>query len=275
MCLIVAKPAGVKAPKNGDLKRWFKTHDDGMGLMYSLPDGNVRILKGAMTVNDCIALHDQLKADIKPESITDIEIVYHFRQATEGTVKPGNCHPFPISKDKGLFQQTDIIIDKAIVHNGVIWDYGTYTDKKWIFNSSSDTTDTQKFIEDYLTDMDSSSLHNPGVMRLIAQYTDSKFAILDSEGITLIGKFIEDKGLYYSNGTYKPAQPIPAPVKYIPPLDSLDHYGQYQPLYDEYCDNCGKLFKAKELHECDGLILCADCYDHLGEWHYEYEDIEV
>lgn len=284
MCLIVCKPIGQDAPGDKELKRWFKTHPDGMGLMFNTQDGKVHILKGAMTPGEMITLQSTMIQLIKPLSPKDVNIVYHFRQATHGSIKPGNCHPFPITKDVDKLKATEIITHRAIAHNGIIWEYGTYSKKSWSFDLSADLSDSQQFIIEYLADM-GGHIHNKGTRQLIASYTESRFAILDNQGIDLIGKFIKDKGLYFSNGTYKTAfKPIAAPVVYQPPLASLDDYGMddYEmelaleeekktgKITEDYCDNCGELVATRELRNTGyGYFLCKSCYKELEGWIFD------
>jgi predicted glutamine amidotransferase len=279
MCLIVCKPIGRDLPGDNELKSWFNTHPDGMGMMFNTPDNKVHILKGAMNIEEMLTLHTRMVTLIKPADPKNINIVYHFRQATHGSVKPGNCHPFPITKDKDKLRATEIITDRGIVHNGVIWDYGTYSHKSWSFDIEDDLSDTQSFIIDYLADM-GKHIHNKGTRNLIATYTDSRFAVLDSQGIDLIGEFIKDKGLYFSNGTYKTVpKPIVTPVQYQSPLNSLDDYSMYDYYQDEvkrgrieedYCDNCGDLVSLKDLRDTGyGYSLCGLCYKDMAGWMYE------
>lgn len=283
MCLIVCKPIGRDLPGDQELTRWFKTHDDGMGMMFNTQDRKVHILKGAMTPGEMLTLHAMMIKLIKPLDPRDVNVVYHFRQATHGSVRPGNCHPFPITKDIDQLRATEIITERGIVHNGVIWDYGTYSNKSWSFDIKDDLSDSQKFIIDYLADM-GSHIHNKGTRKLIAAFTDSRFAILDTHGIDTIGKFIKDKGLYFSNGTYKAVpKPIAAPVMYQPPLNSLDDYGsmgwdyyreeeEKGKINEEYCDNCGDLAPAKDLRDTGyGYVLCKSCYKDMAGWMFDEE----
>jgi predicted glutamine amidotransferase len=189
-------------------------------------------------------------------------MVFHFRQATEGTIKPSNCHPFPITKDRILSSSLKCETDYAIAHNGIIYDYGVYAQKNWQFNNNADITDTLMFIEDYLCKIGGETIaNNEGVRKLIESHTESKFAMLSRYGISTIGKFIEDKGLLYSNGTYVEYKPIPV-KSYKPDKTLLDYSGyedieSYNPI--EQCDICGEYVPIEYITDIDNLYICDSC----------------
>ena len=82
-----------------------------------------------------------------------------------------------------------------MVHNGII----PFTS----YNRS--TSDTILFVKDYLTEI-KDSLFNPITAELIKHATKSKFVIMSSDNIQLIGEFIHDEydQCYYSNDLYVP-----------------------------------------------------------------------
>jgi len=270
MCLIVAKPVGRKMPTIENLHYWFTSHKDGAGIMFNDALRKVHILKGAMTVTELHNLHNKMIKLIKPLSPTQVNIVWHFRQATEGTVKPQNCHPFPISSNKKELESLDLVTNRAITHNGIIWDYGEGGLTDLTNKDTSDTTDTQKFIENYLSRM-GGAIFNQGVRDLIAEYTQSRFAILDETSISLIGEFIKDNGLYFSNSGYKKIEPSPIILPYADAYantsllakeyDDLKrgHYNNFQ-----YCDYCGG--DARHLYDVGDGFVCKSCADILGRF---------
>ena len=299
MCLIAVKPAGVKAPSNHQLKMWFKEHPDGAGMAFENGDGRIHILKGALDLKSLYKMHRRMCNIIKPEKVHNINVMYHFRQATEGAVAEHNCHPFPLTSDTVALGSTDVICDSAIAHNGVIYNYATYKDGLWDYKQDDNTTDTQKFIEQYLAGM-GDCIYNKSVGSLIAKHTSSKFAILSDNKITLIGQFIWDKGMYYSNYSYqesivvvqKEQTPVPSYSYYDHMYGDTtnnstgrfyhsgdmnkdsDHYKEnyFNKLFegDElvFCDNCGNSITYDESICVFDSLLCAECADY---WWGVYE----
>ena len=51
MCIIAAKPAGVKMPDPETIRRMWYANHDGAGFMYA-HDGKVKIEKGFMRLTD-------------------------------------------------------------------------------------------------------------------------------------------------------------------------------------------------------------------------------
>lgn len=275
MCLIVAKPEGAKFPSNKNLRYWFKMHPDGMGITYNVPGNNPQIIKGAMDINSMFNLINQIRNTIKPLSLDDLNIVIHYRQATEGIVCPQNCHPFPISCNSQKLSSLKLQCDYAIAHNGIISHYNTINS---YYNPFDKTTDTQKYIVDTLMEFKDYIL-NPKLHRMIAADTNSKFAILSSNGIHYIGTFIYDNGIFYSNAGYKKAKKFTLPftsskqsllneyiyypndVYDIPPFDSLteDNF----PKDYHKCEACDDWFPTDCLIDTAEGYLCKGCYEYF------------
>jgi hypothetical protein len=234
MCLVLAKPAGIKLPKGKELRLAFDENDDGFGLSFQY-NGKVRTIKGAMTVADMFALLNQARRAVYPKSLTDVDMVLQWRKAMTGSVCQRFCHPFPVSAKQADLDSLDVMSKVALAHNGVIWDYHDYGGKWSYIPKLGDINDAQEFIKDYLARM-GSALFNPAVQALIGEYADSKFALLSSKGINLIGKFEEDKGCWYSNFNHRwsyPTYPASNPDK--PKL--LNAPRHFDPYVEEYIDN--------------------------------------
>lgn len=110
-------------------------------------------------------------------------MLIHFRIATEGKVNKANCHPFRI---KG----------GALIHNGSLWSTPG--------GLSAEFSDTRAF---------ASRMHNElrydVVKASIQELSDAigwnKLAMLYENGeYVRIGKWYEDKGIWYSNEGYMP-----------------------------------------------------------------------
>lgn len=147
-------------------------------------NNNVIINKGFMNFNTFIDAINQL------QDITNLNLVIHFRLASHGRITKGNTHPFPISKNMTQLTKTIIITDKAIVHNGII---------PFCSDPLRKYSDTQIFIKNHLSKLD---ITNPAIQELIQKSTNSKYIIMTSDNIYLLGNFIEKNGVYYSNNSY-------------------------------------------------------------------------
>lgn len=186
MCLIVVKPAGVKAPTHKQMKYWFGMNPNGFGMMFQR-DNKVEVFKGAMTIDEMFKL-------IKSAKIDDtIPVVYHFRFATHGVIAPKTCHPFDFWNP--FKEETHFTTKVAVMHNGVI-----------SACPRRDITDTQWYIENKMQRF-GISLYSQEVQEKIADETASRFTIMTPRRIILIGGFIYDKasGMYFSNSYYKEA----------------------------------------------------------------------
>uniref|UniRef100_A0A6M3LLE3 Putative glutamine amidotransferase n=1 Tax=viral metagenome TaxID=1070528 RepID=A0A6M3LLE3_9ZZZZ len=268
MCLIVTKPIGVQMPNNKDLTRYFDSHPDGFGLAFQ-DKGRVHILKGAMDTKEMKNLVSRMKKILGKVNPTDIDIIFHFRQATGGYIMPENCHPFPITRNLDALSSLNVVADSALVHNGIIEQHTNYYSKDTTYYyKEQEKTDTQEFIEEVLADM-GKALWNPAVQKLISNYTYSKFAILTAKGITYLGDFIADNGYYYSNSSYK-VSPKPYLDPDVPPYLSYRTYNPKTKTWDNhYCNKTNSraditsnsiiddddfdsadLFNLKECHNC-------------------------
>lgn len=189
MCIIIAKKSGIPMPKEEIISNCWQANSDGAGFMY-LKNKRVRIEKGFMKLK---ALKKALK--FHNFGLKDT-VILHFRWATHGSVTPANTHPFPASNDIKKLRNTITTTDTGIAHNGIL----TYDD-----DFKNDLSDTMTFIRDIFSDkLILDSLENPAIKNLIEPIVkSSKFALLSATGIQLIGKFIDDNGLLYSNNGYK------------------------------------------------------------------------
>lgn len=269
MCLIVVKPVGMKMPSNRQLNYWRGTHPDGFGLAFPY-QGKVRILKGAMDNKEMFCLLDKAKKCLGKTKLKDVNILFHFRQATHGLITPGNCHPFPVTNSPEALVALDVITDCAVAHNGIIsgYDTNTYaqTDGVWHF-APSNISDTQEFIKEYLVPLGEVVWH-PTVQRLIEACTNSLFALLSSNRVDYIGKFENERGCYYSNGGYKKAKP--KIFTYFRHFGAKDKFLGYEELNKEcfeqggsnMCDLCQNPAPLYEMPN-DGSLLCASCFTYF------------
>lgn len=186
MCVIVFNGLKKDLPDFEVLEACYHQNSDGCGFSYQI-DGSVVIKKGYMTFMD---LMDDLYALEYELDIKKTQIGLHFRMATDGSINPGNCHPFPVSTKIRDLKAQSIQTKEAVHHNGVIsFCRPSKMDK-------NDLSDSQIFIKDYMSRLD---LNDPIVRNLISKATNNRFLIMKPNKSHLIGSFIEFDGNLYSN----------------------------------------------------------------------------
>lgn len=202
MCLIVIKPHGLAMPSDVDMADWFSYHDDGFGLAFQHKN-KVQILKGAMTMKEMFGILERMYQMIgSVEAINQTNIMFHFRQTSGGAVIPANCHPFPISNNKGVLASTRIRVTSALAHNGIISAYSDWdsTKKTW---KDARITDTQQLIEKDLFPL-GERLYTKEVLDMVGNLTESKYALMLPDKVLLTTGFIsDDGGMLYSNHQYE------------------------------------------------------------------------
>lgn len=227
MCIIVAKNKEVKKPSIETLEQCFTYNSDGAGFMYT-DKGKVVIDKGYMDFDSFKKHYERLCK--KFNDFENKSLVIHFRIGTSGTNTKENTHPYCISEDYNELHKTHVICDLGMAHNGII---SNYTPIENIHN----TNDTQEFIMKYIAPLYNNYkdfYKNEYIMEGIDKITNSKLAFLDSDdNIYLVGYFIDEDGIKYSNGTYKKYD-----YSYLGYYNNWDDW--YEPAYDkdkkEYID---------------------------------------
>lgn len=187
MCIAVFKPMGEAFPTKNQFKTMFANNPDGCGFMYA--DGSkVNIKKGFMSFNSF------WKAFAPYRERVDLAFAFHFRIATHGGVSRQMTQPFPYTDRLGELKRLDTRAPLGIAHNGII--PITYDAKK--------ISDTALFIKKYLTRIVRTPYNIKQVdLDIIDACIDSKMILLQPNGNAyLIGKFINDNGVYYSNASY-------------------------------------------------------------------------
>lgn len=192
MCIIAAKPAGVKMPDPETIRRMWYANHDGAGFMYA-HDGKVKIEKGFMRLTD---FESALKRIAKSVDLTATAVVLHFRITTHGGTCPANCHPFPISRSIKALQALTASATMGVAHNGIIPNRPRYG-----------ISDTMEYIATQLAPLYSAMpefTSNPAALELIENAIQSKMCILSGAGkLTTIGAFTIDGGVLYSNTSYR------------------------------------------------------------------------
>lgn len=270
MCVIVYKPSERELPKKSILEECFRRNPDGAGFMWN--DGKaIQIRKGFM------GFRSFWRALREIEDIKDKEVVMHFRISTQAGVNRECTHPFPLSDNMKDLKKLNTSAKIGVAHNGII---GLTTS----YRRDVDYSDTMEFITKYLSLMikDWSYYKDHNILTLIERLIDSKMCILDAKGhVELIGKFIEDDGIFYSNNSYKPyAYTTKSGRTYY----DYGSYGCYTTGWDDDYSDWGQEVETKEEYIENRDILDDDdddeslekwieeeaktCYDSLSDIYY-------
>lgn len=193
MCVIAAKPSGVKMPSVSAIENMWYKNPDGAGFMYAF-NGKVYIEKGFMKLND---FEDALERIQQKIDLKDIPVVMHFRIATHGGVIPANTHPFPVSSSMSMLQKLKCNTSLGVAHNGII----EITPRKGV-------SDTMEYVASQLAPLYKGVPEfylNPHLMEMVDNAVQSKLAFLTKDGeIYTVGKFETEDDIMYSNSSYKP-----------------------------------------------------------------------
>ena len=192
MCIICVSRSGVRQPGEATIRAMFLNNPHGAGYMFAR-DGWVTIHKGFMD------LDDYLRAIREEHFTVSDSVVYHFRISTQAGVSPEMTHPFPLSTRPERMRHLDLSCRCGVAHNGVIRLTSDPSNERY--------SDTAIFITDYLSHIirRRADLRDQRVMDSIFQIAQSKFAIMDGSGyIATVGKFIDERGLLFSNASYLP-----------------------------------------------------------------------
>lgn len=194
MCIIVAKNKGCDLPKKSLLQNCYISNPDGAGIMYT-KNNKVVIDKGYMSFSSLWKRLQKLKTEF---DIKNTPVVLHFRIGTSGAFDNSTTHPFELTNQEKKLQKLKNTVNIGIAHNGIITAYE---------DSKSNLSDTQLFIQNFLYplyEINKEFYKNKKIQEIIKTVTNSKFAFLtDNNELILIGDFIKDNGIYYSNHTYQ------------------------------------------------------------------------
>lgn len=197
MCIIVAKPRGVKMPSENILRNCFIANPDGAGMMISY-NGKVYGYKGFMTFANFSAKLQKLGKRFG--NLDKLAIVMHFRIGTHGSNNPHNTHPFPISEEYDDLRELEWISNSGVAHNGIISCTKTHPDVK-----VEDVSDTMVFIKRIIAPVSRniSVTKHKDILEGFQIAADSKLAFLDGKGnLECLGGFHEKDGVQYSNYSY-------------------------------------------------------------------------
>lgn len=189
MCIIAYAKNGVKIEENV-IRTMFEGNPDGAGVMWKpLNGGNIEIRKGFMDVESLLKAWNKIPVEC--------EKAIHCRIATSGKISKGCCHPFPVRPKTDMMKKA---VDKCymtLMHNGVI---SQCTPKSGMKATCSDT---MVFAAKYLYPLQK-QIDKECIQDLLESFAASRLLIMRANAPTImLGNWVEDKGVYYSNTSYK------------------------------------------------------------------------
>lgn len=189
MCIAVYIPKN-KNISNEVIRNCFANNPDGAGVMWQdATTGKVHIQKGFFTEEALIKAFREIPQNVNRG--------LHCRIATSGKISSQCCHPFPITKDIKKMGKAEQIVDSAVIHNGII---PFCTPHEGLLSPFSDT---MIFARDYLYPL-GDKVNTIAFKNLFEESNSSKLCIFrPNQQVTLVGKWIEDGGVFYSNDGYK------------------------------------------------------------------------
>lgn len=176
MCILVIKPKGVAFPNETIIRNCMESNPNGFSMSFNI--GGDVVTYQTLAPNDFIAEYRKV---VQALDRRDTALMFHARIATHGSVKLSNCHGW-----KGNILGTEM----AFAHNGILR-----------IPNRGDMTDSETFLRDYLEPCQSIGEFMSVVENNIGY---SKFGFIDGNGNTIhFGDFITDRGVMYSNGSYR------------------------------------------------------------------------
>ena len=170
---------GAKFAPKSNVARAIETNPDGFGMAY--------YTKG----DECVSVFRTLNASLFKKRYAEVckrdpqntAVLIHARIKTHGTVKLENVHCW-----------SDEATGLVFAHNGIL-----------SIHNREDMTDSETFFRDIFLPVLSYGGWEAAEKSISAVIGSSKFAFFDSRTgqIHVYGKFIEDKGVLYSNSSYK------------------------------------------------------------------------
>ena len=245
MCIIV-NCGKNKRPSKDTLETCWIMNSDGAGIMYNT-GSSIVIQKGFM---DFDTFYKAFKKVPK-----QAELVAHFRIGTSGKVSEGCCHPFPMTNDYKKLGRKKVVTDVGVAHNGIV-SWCTPKDRM-----KSNISDTMVYIAEVMSYIPIERIESHKFTQdSIEETTGSKFTVMTTNGVTMIGYFILNKedGCFYSNSGYKGYRLKGGQTSiYNSPLED-DNYIHC------YCCDC-LVEETEVVYDRQYGMICKDCADYLLE----------
>lgn len=188
MCVICVKKKGVRLPTLKEVTAMWEHNPDGAGFMYAR-DGILHLEKGFMK------LHDLIEALNKAGITEDDPLIIHFRISTQGGIRPEMTHPFPVHHSYKAMEVLQATPKVALAHNGII---------SRCCKTDTNLSDTALFVTKYVSELvrKPSDINRFAIKEALGSLAsfNNKLALMNDKGdIALIGDFVNQGGLLYSN----------------------------------------------------------------------------
>ena len=242
MCIIVAKPMGVKMPSKKIISNCFDNNPDGAGIMFCAR-GKVYGYKGLMTFESVINKLEMIEK--KFGSMNKMNVVMHFRIGTHGGNIAANTHPFPVTGSYKVMRSLQWVSDLGMAHNGIITDVSYHADIKR--ENVSDTMVFMKHVVHPIAKL-TNIMKNDEILEALRLASGSKLCFIDGKGnMEVLGEFTFEDGVFYSNQTYKQK-------RIVYPIKSYDWRDWTSAAYKDWDD-----YEVKD----DKIYLSKDDEDYL------------
>lgn len=187
MCIAIIKPAGIAMPSDEILTRCWERNDDGAGMAYPCESG-IQIIKGFKSLEEFLVF-------TKSQDFSICNVLLHFRIGTHGDKQGAkHTHPFPIGKSVEEMESTNIVVDRALIHNGIMREFGY--DKA--------ISDTMAFCRDAAEQVLALGKLTAGRDMIESILGYNKIAVMEKDGNVIhYGDWIYDQGIFWSNSSYE------------------------------------------------------------------------
>lgn len=215
MCIIIAKPMGAQFAPKSNVSRACEANPDGFGIAYyTKGDSSVQVFR---TLD--VKLFKKRYAEVCKRDPKTTAVLIHARIKTHGTVKLANVHCWA-DEASGL----------VFAHNGML-----------SVKNRDDMTDSETFFRDIFLPVLSFGGWDAANKAINACIGSSKFAFLNTKGeIFTYGQYIKDRGVLYSNTSYKERvttfhSPYQSPT-YIYGVDYVYDSDEHKYVYKAFVD---------------------------------------
>lgn len=231
MCIAVYLPKRATIDRE-TLLNCYASNPDGMGFAYWDDANNLIVRKFVGQDKIMLGIEEFL---LTREHYIKKQMLIHFRIASHGKISKSTCHPFVIDKNT------------VFCHNGILSDYSKQ------LSLDSKISDTMLFNRKVLKKLPKDFTDKPIYKKMLEEMIGlyNKMIIISSDGKHLIlneeqGEW--DKGVWFSNDSYKP-------YEYITPNDyciEVPHVPFYKRAYN-FCKRV--ITKLPEIKEAIELVL--------------------
>jgi len=184
----VYKPENVEQIEYDILEECFRCNSDGAGYSYWDEKEKIwNIIKGFMDFDDFWKSFEA--NEFTKESIW----MAHFRIATSGNTDGGNTHPFVVCDNFNTMRKKLNKAEDIAYHNGVVG------------KGSKVASDTMEHIKECILPMHL-LIEEPEYkkcMELVCEQSSNRWLITKGKDIYTYGNWEEDKGIFYSNTSYR------------------------------------------------------------------------